>query len=184
MPAVRAHFRALSKRSYKSSDVATVGRDWVALGVLYGGPLLVAAFGYHAKWAVTNLDQLLGGVALLVGGLMAAFGQVASWRAKLTEMQKAKPVSGASQRDHLDEATAHLLMAIYASIAFVVVASVAGNYLPKEPVVTVSSLVSGWTAVLVVIGGFICGLMVMVLSSLWTAYAESNEVPERMGGRH
>lgn len=182
--AIRAHFAALAKRDYSTRQVRNAGSDWVAIFVLYAVPVLLGVAAWLFSWRLASVDPLLAGSALLVGGLVAGFAQIASWRDRLTLTQDSEPKGKAAKRDSLDESVAHILVAIYAATLLTILLAVDANvlamYVPAKD--EVPMLGRGLSSSTIALSSYLLFLMFLVLANLWSAYSDSNEVPRRMGG--
>lgn len=183
LPVVRAHLLALTKRDYSSTTVTARGYDWVALIALILIPSLVGAVAWLLSWRLATVDALLEGSALLVGGLIAGFAQIAAWRDRLTAAAQKEGIAGVSKRDSLDESVAHTLMAVYAAVVLTVLLAIDANVLAgsgaKGEVTPLSQLLSSLT---LASSAYLTLLVLLVLANLWSAYSDNNDVPTRMGG--
>lgn len=182
-PVVKAHLLALGKRKYGSTSVETRGYDWVALFALILIPALVGLAAWRLSWRLATVDALLEGSALLVGGLIAGFAQIAAWRDRLTAAEQKEGIAGVSKRDSLDESVAHTLMAVYAAVALTVLLAIDANVLASSSVngetTPLNQLLSSLT---LAASAYLTLLVLLVLANLWSAYSDNNDVPSRMGG--
>ena len=187
-----AHLRGLSIRQY--DEKTTVERpDWAAMGFLYATPALVGGLSYFAEWRISAVDPLLGASALLVGGLLAALAQIASWRDKLTVRQDQNDRADAPRRDSLDECVAHVLMLLYASSVLVVLLAVSANVASDAECLPVAqsalcqpipsgTVPLGLSVAVVACGSYALLLVLLVVPKLWDTYVDANNVPPHMGG--
>jgi hypothetical protein len=170
-------------RDYGSSTVQAGRVDWLAMAVLYIGPVATGAAGVWWHWNIAAADSLLAGAALLAGGLIAAFAQVASWRDRLTVAQQDNPRGDVIRRDSLDECVAHIVMSIYAASVLVVLLTVGSNMLSNQPLDAEPAQLNRWfSAVIIGFGSYLLLLMLIVVPKLWDTYSDHNSVPTRMGG--
>jgi hypothetical protein len=149
----------------EQSDTAT--RAILAI-VPVGSAVLCLAFQIELQKA----DQLVAGLALLVGANLAAFAQIASWRERLTA--RARRVDRVNRRS-LDEAAAHVLVsALVAFLATAVMIVLANIDLPRCPTDVQSWIVRGLSAFGVSALSLLLLLLVIVVNLLWDAYVAAN----------
>jgi len=173
---VVAHLKGLKNRRY--TTVRPVGlADRAARYVLYGLPVVAGVAMVLLGGTVAGPEGILAGIAVLTGALFMAFTQVATWRERFTERRHVREAAEVNQRDSLDEAVAHLLMAMYASLLLVVVLVVGANFTDKD-----GNLIGAFAGVTAAIGLYIVLLLMIILPKLYTAYASINEVDDEMSG--
>lgn len=128
--------------------------------------LTVLGFGL----ALPKADQLLAGTALLIGGLLASFSQLAGWRERL--LARERTVDGRRIRA-LDEAAAHILFSVVVSVAATADLVALAN-------LDVGAKTAPWLVLVArtlgAIGAaaftYLALTMVLVVNLLWDAYQE------------
>lgn len=141
--------------------------DWVARSVLIGVPAaaLIACIAFDVQ--LRSADQLLAGVALLAGALLAAFAQVGSWRERILQRRK--------DTDHdrvaaLNEAAAHILLSIVVSLFAMAVVIILANLDPcSHWTPWTSRVLSGFGIAALSYLGLV---MIIVVNLLWDAYEQ------------
>src|SRR4051812_15730777 len=111
--------RDLFRGEFKALTLRTPGSDRADLftrGVLWFVPLALGLGAGLSGFTLKSPDGILAGLALLVGGMLAVFAQIAVWRERLTERDRLFEVSEASDRESLDEAVTHVLVASFWSV--------------------------------------------------------------------
>ncbi|WP_375404862.1 hypothetical protein [uncultured Amnibacterium sp.] len=171
----RAHWKALSDyRGDKIVPDRTTRTLVVAMpvvaGVLFG--LLGGRLGAP--------DALLAAVSLLAGGFLAAFSQVATFRARLTERAEMMPDAERADRDSLDETAAHLLVAAYMSGITALVLVIATNVSEDKH----GGVVGWWGALAVATGLHVLIVFAIAIPRLYNAYAHTNGVRKELSGTH
>ncbi len=132
-----------------------------------GAAVLLAVF----RIELDSADELIGGLALLIGALIGAFGLVAGWKERLAARNL--PVDGTALRA-LDEAAAHILMSVFvsavATAAFGALAQVApaGDSLPKQVAATALGAIGVASSVYIFLSLWI------VVNLLWDAYERAS----------
>ena len=113
---------------------------------------------------------------------MAAFGQLASWRNRLSD----KAASGAStrpERDSIDEATAHLLwatwVAVFTTPLLVITAETTGDRFDSGRLEWIPRVTSALSFSL---GLYLLLVLGMVVPKLYDAYAKAYKLPAEMDG--
>lgn len=175
---VVAHLKGLKNRRYTTARPVGVA-DRAARFALYGLPIVAGVVTLVLGGTVAGPEGILAGIAVLTGAFFMAFTQVATWRERFTERRHEREAAEVNQRDSLDEAVAHLLMAMYASLLLVVVLVVGTNFADDD-----GNLVGVFAGLTVAIGFYIVLLMMIILPKLYTAYASINEVDDEMSGLH
>ncbi len=177
----RAHRKALRNRNYMAAGSSKV--DLLAWLVLAVPPILLLAASIFWSWRVSDAQSMLAGVALIIGGGLAAFGQLASWRSRLTEREDEESIER-PERDSIDEATAHLLwatwVAVFTTPFLVIAAETKGDGFQSGWTAWIPRLVSGLSFSL---GLYLLLLLGMVLPKLYDAYAAANRLAPEMDGR-
>ncbi|WP_460664537.1 hypothetical protein [Kribbella swartbergensis] len=133
-------------------------------------------------WTITDAETLLAGVAFLVGGGLAAFGQLGAWRSRLTEREHAQPVE-LPERDSIDEAVAHLLWSTWIAVVevpLIVVASETSGSKDLPPIL--DWLRRGLSGVILGLGVYLLLLLLMAVPKLYSAYVRANRVRDDLNG--
>jgi ABC-type Fe3+ transport system permease subunit len=156
--------------------------DVLAWVVLLVPPATLLTVSIWRSWRVSDAQTMLAGVALIIGGGLAAFGQLASWRARLAE----KGSDGSAQkpeRDSIDEATAHLLwatwVAVFTTPFLVVTAETDGDRFKTGLLEWIPRVASALSFSL---GLYLLLVLGMVLPKLYDAYASAYKLPAEMDG--
>ena len=177
---LRAHRKALRNRAYNREGESHV--DAVAWAVLLLPPVAVFSASMWRSWRVTDPQTMLAGVALIIGGGLAAFGQLASWRGRLSD----KAGGGASakpERDSIDEATAHLLwatwVAVFTTPLLVVTAETTSDRFDSARLEWIPRVASALSFSL---GLYLLLVLGMVVPKLYDAYARAYKVPAELDG--
>lgn len=145
--------------------------DLVARVVLYGGPLVVFITSAALGAKLRQPTGLMAGSALLAGTLLAAFGQLATMRSRLTDRPGVRQVA----LDALDETVAHVLMAVYAAIVTAAVLGVATAFS--------AGAVTGWGAsAALATGSWLLALVLLIVPRLYQAYTYAFAVRDEMSG--
>ncbi|GAA0989809.1 hypothetical protein ENKNEFLB_03608 [Nocardioides aquaticus] len=169
----RGQWKALTLRAGAATRADLVGRVLVYLVPLAAG--LVAGL---SGFAIKSPDAILAGLALLVGGLLAVFAQIAGWRERLTERSRPFGETEESDRESLDEAVTHVLVASFWSVAGLI-AVVAGQSTTNEVDGSLTGLSCG---IVVAIGLHIAMLFMLVIFKLYDSYLYINRVSDRLSG--
>jgi hypothetical protein len=152
--------------------VGSERRDVRAQIVLVAVPVLGIGSSLYFRVVLTGTDQLLAAFALLAGTSIAAFTQVAAWREKLTV--RAKRVDGVASRA-LDEAVAHILAVVVASVFASLVMVILSNVpLGDEPTKVTLWVVRAFSAAGIGVGLYVALTLVIVVNLLWDAYGRAN----------
>jgi hypothetical protein len=119
-------------RVRKPGDGTNEKPDRIAITVLACVPLTILAVTFLLQLRLASADLLLAAAALLVGALLTAFTQIATWRERLV----ASGLETVSVRIRaLDEAAAHvlssLLMSVACAVAVLLVGVVSSALLPS-----------------------------------------------------
>jgi hypothetical protein len=132
--------------------------------VLFGLPTAVCIVAIVVGFKVSAVDQMLTAVSVLVGALLAAFTQLAGWRERLSARQL--KIDGIKMRA-LDEAVAHVLVAVLASAWMAGCLFVAAST-TSAAVDIVCGAVTLATAV------YLGVTLLIVVNLLWDAYRAAN----------
>lgn len=172
---LRGHWKGLRNRTY--GKTVSSKRDLGAVSVLLGVPLIVLVAALWRGWKLSDSEALLNGVSLLVGGLLAAFGQMAAWRARLTRRRDGRTVSDRPARDSIDEAVAHILWAVFISLVELVLLVIAANTTDAA-----GSSPAALSAFIYAAGTYLLLLLLLVLPKLYQAYDKANDLDDEMSG--
>lgn len=176
-PLLRGAWGSLRARAH----VGTERRDWAAISVLAGLPLLLGVASWYWGWSIRATDPLIGGYSLLAGVLLAGVPQLAAWRQRLTDRSRA--ADGVAKRK-LDEAVAHTLLGVLTSTALAAVSVVLGNIsVPgaDRPDVVIPAVARGFTTVIVVGSAYLVLTLVLVVNLVFDAYEDANSTPSERG---
>ncbi len=145
-------------------------RDWPAVVILIGGPLSLGAWAWHSNLTLTTPNAMLPALSLLSAGLLAAFGQIASIRAKY-ELPDSDYDPDWRTREMLDEAVAHILTAALVAVVTAIVIIVGMNLSPAAA----TQLPVRTSALTVTLGSYLVLVFFMVVRKLWGAYEVANK---------
>lgn len=178
--ALRAGLRVRKRGDGKDEEP-----DRLAIAILVGAPVLVFIVTVALQLRLPNSDLLLAAAALLVGALLTAFTQIATWRERLV----ASGLETVSVRIRaLDEAAAlvlsGLLVAVACAVAVLLVGVVSSAHMPSYlgwiggQTLEILRSVRDWieialTAVAGAVFGYIVVSIVIVTGLLLDAYTES-----------
>lgn len=132
--------------------------------VLFGVPIAVFIVSLLAGLELPEAGQLVPGTALMVGAMLTGFGQLAGWRARLTD--SARSIDEVKMRA-IDEAVAHVLASVLVAAVLTALLAVAANVSTSVILVPVSSLAVAGLAYLVV-------SLFIVVNLLWDGYRAAN----------
>lgn len=169
----RGHKKALTLRTATSTQA-----DVAVRLLIYGLPVGLGIAAGISGFAVRSPDAILAGLALLVGGMLAVFVQLAAWRERLTDRAKLFEDSEASDREALDEAATHVLVAGFWSVLGIV-AIVVGQSTTGEKD---GSLVGVASGLVIAIGAHVALLFMLVIFKLYDSYLYINRVSDRLNG--
>lgn len=147
--------------------------DWGARRVLLIAPGIVLVASIAVGGGVSAADPLLAGTALLIGGLLAAFSQLASWRERL--LARERKVDRRRIRA-LDEAGAHILWAVVVSVGATVDLVILANLdvTNESPLwLAIAGRVLG--AVGAAVFAYLALTLVLVTNLLWDAYQDGGD---------
>ncbi|MGI9149857.1 MAG: hypothetical protein ACR2IK_25485 [Chloroflexota bacterium] len=140
--------------------------------------LVVASLWWH--WKLRSPDALLAGVALLAGSLLAAFGQVASWRERLRDAYRdyEPPPAAVIRQDAIDETATHLLLAAYLSGAEALLIVIGSNVSVDHE----GNLTGILAAACIALGAYLMLLFLIAVPRLYDGYVEVNAVRRELSG--
>jgi ABC-type multidrug transport system fused ATPase/permease subunit len=171
----RGHWRALS--DYRVSPSAP---DRTARSLVVGVPLLLGIIFFITNSQIAAPGALLSGVALLAGGFLSAFGQIASIRLRLTDRAERFSTVDQSSRDALDETTAHLLVASYMSAVSAFILVLGMNF----GVDSAGRIQGIFAALGVASSAYVFMVFLIAIPRLYVAYTVINSVREELNGTH
>ena len=165
---VRGHWNSLST----DGDDATSAMPDVASRVIFAvvpAGCVIASYVWH--WKIGAPTALLSGVALLAGGLLGAFGQLATMRTKMTERRLFEGDAEATDRNMIDETVAHLLLAaLLCGVDAVLI--IIGLNTAKNP----ATLTGLWADAVIGVSAYVALLFLVSVPRLYSAYVQYNEV--------
>jgi hypothetical protein len=174
-PLFRGHWRGLSMDN--RDGTAVVAKDVAARAIFTVVPVGLAITAFTLHWKLKSGSDLLGGVALLAGGLLAAFGQLTSWRQRMFDSMTYEGDAEASDRNMIDESVAHLLLASFmcgVDAALIVI----GLNVAKRP-----DQIGGVLGALIIgVSSHILLLFLTSVPRLYSAYANYNKVSRHISG--
>ena len=171
----RAHWKGLS--SYRDDDVRP---DVATRLVLIVVPMGIGISMWLFCGELSSPAALLAGLALLAGGLVAAFGQLATLRLRLTERMTSDDDGQRTDRDFLDETAAHLLSAAYGAAVTAAVLVAGMNFaLDKD-----GELYGPWAAVATALASWVILVFLIAIPRMYEAYAKINKVRDALSGTH
>lgn len=172
-PLIRGVGSGLRLRRARGTEPA----DRKTRGVLVAVPTLIFLVDVVVGFGLPKADQVLAGTALLIGGLLASFSQLAGWRERLLDRERA--VDGRRIRA-LDEAAAHILFSIVVSVCATLALVVVSNL---DVIADSPSWLKVCARVLGAVGAagfaYLALTMVLVANLLWDAYQEVGDEPGR-----
>lgn len=154
--------------------------DRQARWLLFGSPLLVGGAVGGFQIVFSNADQLLAACALLAGALLTGFAQIASWRERILYRHRA--VDGVDVRA-LNEAAAHVLVSLIASVIAAVAVFVLANldlHCPPLVVHVAACILSAVSAAALV---YVAASLLIVVNLLWDAFLNEQREAEREGAK-
>lgn len=152
--------------------------DVVARALLFFVPVGLGLVAGVSGFAIMSPDALLAGLALLVGGMLAVFAQIAVWRERLSDRERLFANSEESDRESLDEAVTHVLVASFWSVLGIV-AIVVGQSTTSDPDGALLGVACG---VVVAVGTHVALLFMLVIFKLYDSYLYINKVSDRLNG--
>lgn len=172
----RGHWKGLSDYRQKNPVADRWTRSTlIALPLLAGGAMFIPGAQLAAPGAI------LAGVALLAGSFLAAWGQVASLRLRLTERAADFKTAQQVDRDALDETAAHLLVASVLSGCTALVLVLAMNLAANPATGAVSGPLA---AVAVALASYVLLVFLIAVPRLYTAYVNIHKVRPELSGTH
>jgi amino acid transporter len=172
----RGHWKALS--DYRSGELLP---DRWTRRILVIVPLGVAGLMFWPGATLAAPGALLSGVALLAGSFLAAWGQVASMRMKLTDRASEYRNVEQFDRDALDETAAHLLVASLLSGATALMLVLGMNFAADATTGAVSGVFAALAAGLAT---YVLIVFLIAVPRLYTAYANLHQVRDELSGTH
>jgi TRAP-type uncharacterized transport system fused permease subunit len=171
-PVLRGHWKGLTVENDGELQPDILARMILLV------PVIVCVLTLALGWQLRAPAAILSGVALLAGGLLAAFAQLSSLRLKLTEWQDHPEDAGRIDREMIDETVAHLLMAALLCAVDAIVLVIGMNVSSG-----VNSAVTGiWASLALAISSYIILLFILALPRLYSAYVEINRVRPELSG--
>ncbi|MGW8593187.1 hypothetical protein ACWGLC_15970 [Dietzia sp. NPDC055877] len=152
--------------------------DWVARAILVVPPIAALVLFAVLDGSVAAPGAVLSGLALLSGTLLAVYAQLAGLRLRLTDREY-PTYRETMLKDSLDENVAHILAAVLIGLAncVVIVTGMSAMGSDGERVLT------GYPAAVVAgLGLFEMLILLMTVTSLYSAYTSSNDVHESLDG--
>lgn len=158
----------LRKRRRTDAEPADV---WTR-AVLVGVPTAGAAVAIWQEWIVTVPQDLLAGIALLIGAELAAFSQLAAWRERLNQRNLGKEIV---RRRALDEAVAHVLVStLAATVAAGLLVAISVIDPGKNPREIVEVSVRAMSGLILGLLAYLALTLWIVVNLLWDAYQDAN----------
>lgn len=102
--------------------------EWVSRSIVFGGPLVLFIVLLLVRTTVPDIGGVIAGTTILAGTLLAAFGQLSSWRVQLNKFAEQTGSYDQLERDSLDETVTHLLAAAYTSGVGAILLVLASNF--------------------------------------------------------
>jgi len=145
--------------------------------VLIVVPIVVFIAALALGLELVKADQLLAGTALLVGGLLTTFSQVATWRERL--LARERKVEAIHIRA-LNEAAAHILVSVlfagFTAALLIVLANIDTNMALAHP--ALRWLVRILSALSVACFSYMALTLIIVVNLLWDAFSGAgSQVP-------
>lgn len=172
-PLFRGSWKGLRNRDASGNSAA----DLVTRLVTYGVPIGVAILMIVKKITLVAPIPVLTGMALLSGGLLAVFAQMATLRSRLTDRREDLVEAEEPDRRLVDEAVAHLLTAAYCAVVSAALLVVGMNLSPDGK--TVEAPISGIACGLATA---VVTLFLIAIPKLYSAYVRLNHVQKDMSG--
>ncbi|NNG20532.1 hypothetical protein HJ590_13340 [Naumannella sp. ID2617S] len=177
-PLFRGHWKSLTNRAMVPDGELHATADIPARSMTIAVPLAagsgIAAVTTLRPWVfdITAAGLVIGIAALVIGGVLAAFGQLAAWRTQIAARDRD---TEAPLRAMVDEAATHLLLAVFEAV-LLVPTSMLALVLPAGP----PSLIA--TVPLTMLCAHLVWLFILVTPRLYSAYGQVNEVAESIDG--
>lgn len=175
---IAAHWKGLQSRAYPSNGgEPTTTPDGLARLISAGAPVTVGGVAVIFIWqgnlhlAEGTASLVVTAATLAVGGMLAAFAQLASWRSRLAErdLDIQRPL-----RALIDEAVVHILLAVLESASLMLL-TVLSLLLPNPWAIVPNALV-------VAVGSHLVLLFFIIVPRLYSAYVQVNEVTDEVNG--
>lgn len=154
--------------------------DWVARLVLCFVPIGCVVAMWRFDGSIGAPGAVLSGLALLSGTLLAVYAQLAGLRLRLTDVEY-PTARQAVLKDSLDENVAHVLTAVLIGLATCVALIVGMSAMGPDE----AGFLHGWPAAVVAgLGAFELLVLLMVVTSLYSAYTSANDVHDSLDGHY
>ena len=172
-PLFHGSWKGLRNRDHTGNSTA----DVIARLVTYGIPVGVTVTMTLRDMTLLAPVPVLTAMALLSGGLLAVFAQMATLRSRLTDRRIDLVEAEVPDRRLVDEAVAHLLTAAYCAVVSAALLVIEMNVSEKGKTVEapLSGIACGF-ALLVV------SLFLLAVPKLYAAYVQLNHVEDSMNG--
>lgn len=181
---VRGHWKALTLRNPEVGERDSYPADKAARAVMLAAPTSVGVVaGVVGKCCNTgHIDASWAGVviaasALLSAALLGAFSLLGSWRSRLTQRAQDSETLHEKEwplRALIDEAVAGTLVGVLDSVMLMVVTLIGVVVPDRFAFISLGLIVS--------IGAHIGLLFLSLISALYSAYTQSENVPTGMDG--
>lgn len=145
----------------------------IALPLLAGCAVAVAAICFGWTFNLSTAGFVMAAGALVITGVLAAFGQLASWRTELGARDRADE---APLRAMVDEAATHMLLAILESVLVTVLALIAVGLSRWDRWALLA------TIPMACLTGHVLYLFTLVVPRLYSAYVQINDIDESLDG--
>ena len=154
--------------------------DVVSRIVLLGAPVALTVLAFVGSWDLKTPSAVLGGTSLLAGGLLAAFGQIAAWRARVSDQLGDYELSDKQilRLDSIDETASHLLVAAYlAGVEALLI--VLGLNASADKLGNVTGVLA---ALSFGVGSYLALLFLLTVPRLYAAYVDVYSVRRELSG--
>lgn len=159
----------------RRSQIGEEPPDRLSRLILIALPLIMGFTSWWFAWSVRSADSMVAGFSLLAAALLAVVPQLASWRQRLSDRNRAS--EGVARRK-LDEAVANTLVGVLASIALALVSVILANIvIPSSPSAGDAAYpeVARLLTASLVAGGTYLGLVILlVVNLLFDAYTDAS----------
>jgi hypothetical protein len=172
-PVLHGHWKALGHRR----GSRTLLPDRLARVILLTVPVVIFCLSIVFSWTVRDPSSLLSGVSLLAGSLVGVFALLAAWRERLTERRRKFSEIRGADCAAVDEAVAHILVAILVCVvlAGVLVVGSSGQ-------TSIKLLTSLWAGVVYGMATYLMLVFLMIVPALYSAYVRANSVEDDLNG--
>lgn len=168
-PLIRGLLSGLRKRRTTEGDEVA---DLRTRGVLFGAPAVVLLVMVGFRVELNHADQVLAGVTLLSGALIAAFAQIVSWRERI--LTRNREVERVKVRA-LNEAGAHVLVSLLMSVVVTASIFVLANMDLKDAEIYVHLIAWILSAISAAIFTYIALSLLIVTNLLWDAFKREEQ---------